>query len=478
MLQREIDRRRSRKKLATFFLDEGPLRRELYPKHLRFFEAGLTHRIRLILAANRVGKTLGMGGYETTLHLTGRYPAWWKGRRFSKPVRAWAAGDTLQTTRDTVQEKLLGPIDMLGTGLIPANKIVGQPKRKSGSVPDAVESVLVRHQSGGLSTLTFKSYDQKRRAFQGTERELIWLDEEPPLDIYTECLTRTMTVDGIVMLTFTPLMGMSEVVMQFLPDGQFPGEDGTSISSSKFAIMASWDDVPHLTEEAKQSLLEEFPAYQRDARSKGIPMLGSGAIYQYTEDDYVVDPFVIPAWWPRAFALDVGWKMTAACWGAWDRENDVMYVYVEYRRGMAEPEVHAKGIKSKGAWIQGAIDPAARGRSQSDGQSLMQQYTELGLDLLMAENGVESGIFAVSNRLSTGRLKIFRSCTGLLGEMRIYRRDENGKIVKENDHSVDTLRYLVATADKVFTEMPSAEAANSAGLVGITDYDPYGEEAR
>ena len=70
-LQEELLRRQSRRKLLTYFPETGPLRRELYPKHCEFFAAGLTHRERLMLAANRVGKTEGVGGYEMTLHLTG-----------------------------------------------------------------------------------------------------------------------------------------------------------------------------------------------------------------------------------------------------------------------------------------------------------------------------------------------------------------------------------------------------------------------
>jgi len=74
----------------------------------------------------------------------------------------------------------------------------------------------------------FKSYDQGREAFQGTEQDGIWLDEEPPEDVYTECLLRTMTNNGLVMLTFTPLRGMSSVVLAFLPGGAVPEkQDGS-----------------------------------------------------------------------------------------------------------------------------------------------------------------------------------------------------------------------------------------------------------
>jgi phage terminase large subunit-like protein len=227
-LLQEKQRRQKTRKIESFYPDTGPLRRELYVKHLEFFRRGAVDRERLLLAANRVGKTEGVGAYETTLHLTGAYPEWWEGRRFNHPVDAWAAGDTGKTTRDIIQFKLLGPVNEIGTGLIPKDKIVGRPLSKAG-IPDAFEIVRVKHVSGGVSTLTLKSYDQRREAFQGTERDAIWLDEEPPLAIYTECLLRTMKTGafdgGIILCTFTPLMGLSEVVLMFLPGGKLPTDE-------------------------------------------------------------------------------------------------------------------------------------------------------------------------------------------------------------------------------------------------------------
>lgn len=248
-LLEEKERRMNYRKLYSYYPDTGALRRELYVKHLEFFKAGPKKRERLMLAANRVGKTEGVGGYEMTLHLTGLYPKWWTGRRFDRPISAWAAGTSGKTTRDIVQTKLFGKFDDIGSGLIPKEKIVGRPTSKQG-VAEAYDTARIQHVSGGTSTLIFKSYDQRRIAFEGTEQDVIWLDEEPPLDIYTECLLRTMTNDGMLMLTFTPLMGMSETVMAFLPGGQIQEVE----TGSKFVIMATWDDAPHLTDEAKKEL--------------------------------------------------------------------------------------------------------------------------------------------------------------------------------------------------------------------------------
>jgi phage terminase large subunit-like protein len=432
----EQKRRTARRKILQYFPETGPLRRELYPKHCEFFQAGPKYRERLMLAANRVGKTEGVGGYELALHLTGWYPEWWAGRKFSRGIRAWVAGDTGKTVRDILQHKLLGPVGNWGTGLIPGDSI--ERIVRGAGVPDTVDVLYLKHKSGSISTLTFKSYDQRRESFQGTEQDVIWLDEEPPLDIYTECLLRTMTNEGMLMLTFTPLLGMSEVVLAFLPDGQL-NEAG---HGSKYVVMATWDDAPHLSKESKKELWNSIPPFQRDARSKGIPQLGAGAIYPVPESDLLVDPFPIPPHWPQGYGMDVGWNCTAGVWGAHDRERDILYLTHEHRRSQAEPSVNAAGIRAAGDWIPGFIDPASRGRSQRDGTQLLTDYRNLGLNLALADNGVESGLYSVWNRMSTGRLKVFRSMQNWLQEFRLYRRDEKGHVVKSNDHLMDAMRYL------------------------------------
>lgn len=201
-------------KLKSYYPDKGPLRRSLYPKHLEFFKAGFFHNERAAIAGNRCGKTT-LGCYEATLHLTGYYPGWWEGRRFDGPVDWWAASDTSETTRDILQFTFLGLFGNFGTGMLPKKSIVGDPTRRRG-IADAVDTVKVRHKSGGFSSLGFKSYDQGRQKFQGTAKHGISLDEEPNSGIYFECLTRLMTTDGLMICTFTPLMGMSDIVMRYL----------------------------------------------------------------------------------------------------------------------------------------------------------------------------------------------------------------------------------------------------------------------
>jgi phage terminase large subunit-like protein len=213
-LEEEKARRIHYNQFDSWFPDTGPLRRELYPKHLAFFAAGIEHRERLFMAGNRVGKTIA-GGYEMVCHLTGIYPHWWVGRRFDKAVVALAAGDTSATTRDILQNKLLGPFDDIGSGMIPKKLISGDPVRRQG-IAEAYEEVRVKHVSGDISRLMLRSYEQGRKIFQGFELDIAWLDEEVPEDVYGEALIRTMTTSGLMMMTFTPLQGLTPLVVDFM----------------------------------------------------------------------------------------------------------------------------------------------------------------------------------------------------------------------------------------------------------------------
>lgn len=447
----EIEFRNSQRRLFSYFPDTGPLRRELYPQHLAFFHMGRQVKTRCFMAANRVGKTEGGGGYETVLHLTGLYPDWWDGYRFERPIDAWAAGDTRETVRDIIQAKLVGTEARPGTGLIPGALLQDRVKRQNGG--GALDYITVKHYSDGvfdgLSRLGFKSYDQRRESFQGTEKDLIWLDEESDEGIRAECLLRLMTTHGLLIETYTPLRGLTPTVLKYLGDengdaDEIPdGRMKIDTVSDRGLVMAGWSDVPHLGEAEKTRMLAESEIFLRDARSKGVPSLGSGAIYPVPEEEITVDDFQIPAHWPRAYGLDVGWKITAAVWGAWDRETDIVYLYSCHYQGQAEPSTHAAGILGRGKGIPGVIDPAAQGRAQKDGETLIENYTDLGLTLTPAVNSRESGLFFVHQRLVTGRLKVFRSMKPWFREYRVYRRDEKGKIVKKDDHAMDATRYLI-----------------------------------
>lgn len=213
----EAEHRRSRNLISTYF--ETPEVRATYAKQCHFFTLGKTFNERALFGGNRSGKTVA-GCFETTLHLTGNYPDWWDGYRFDSAVQAWSAGTTAKKTRDITQTMMLGTpgsAELLGTGFIPGNLILRTTVKHG--IADAVETAYVRHvPTGGVSALQFKSYDQGRPAYEGTAQNLIHLDEEPPVEIYVECLLRLMTTSGRLMLTATPLEGLTALMMEFLPE--------------------------------------------------------------------------------------------------------------------------------------------------------------------------------------------------------------------------------------------------------------------
>jgi len=240
LIARELRRRTEAEALSRLYPDTGPLRRELYAKNLAMFKAGSIHNERVVMGGNRVGKTMGIGGYETTLHLTGLYPTWWEGKRFEVPILAWAAGTKSAKVRDVNQRILLGTLTQQNGyteargGLIPSNRL-GRLSRRTG-VADAVDQVVVRHVRGWENLLTFKSYEEGRTGFEAEAVHWIWLDEEPPLDIYKECKLRLLTTRGSIISTFTPIEGMSETVLNLLEDSDllnlsadWEGEDAETL---------------------------------------------------------------------------------------------------------------------------------------------------------------------------------------------------------------------------------------------------------
>lgn len=456
MLKQALEERKAKSKIDYCFPDKGPRRRELYRKQVSFFKAGVTHKQRLFMAANRVGKSFGMG-CELTWHLTGRYPNWWEGKRFTDASEWWCCGVDSKAVKEVLQDLLIGKVGQFGEGLIPYDCLDRETMKEAQRMETPINSFRVKHITGAWSTVEFKSYAMGREAFQGTARS-IWLDEECPEDIYAECFTRTLTGGNILVMTFTPLKGPTPLITKFLGDVSVADIQDGPIDKHRHVTTCTWDDIPHMTQDDKEAALASYSPHQRDARSKGIPALGSGVIYPVPLSEYVVPPREIPKHWKRCYGMDVGNK-TAAVWLATDPETKVTFAYADYYKERAEPVIHAAGIKAKGEWIPGAIDPASRGRSQIDGKALMDMYKDNGLDVVPANNAVETGLYEVWEALSTGKLKVFNSCTELLREIQIYMRDEKGNVVKKNDHVMDAFRYAYMTRDIAKTELETRPTA-------------------
>lgn len=227
----------------------------------------------------------------------------------------------------------------------------------------------------------------------------------------------------------------------------------TEAWGGKALITAGMKHAPHISAADIEVQRRDTPQHLRAAVVDGDPTMGSGNVYQVlredVEFDYIKDSkgkyIEVPAHWKRIGGLDVGFNTTAYLSLAFDTDTDTVYVVDEFGANMQPPAVIIDGIKRrKGSKHPIMIDPASGGRSQVDGKRLITEYRSgTGLDIRPAENAVEAGIFAVWQRLSTGRLKIFKHCVKTFKEYELYQRDVNGKVVKKNDHFMDALRYAI-----------------------------------
>lgn len=436
----ELARRKSQNRLAAY---------RPYPKQAEFHALGATKRERLLMAGNQLGKTLA-GGSEVAMHLTGRYPEDWAGRRYDRPVVWWVASETMEVSRDGAQRVLLGREASRGTGAIPGDLIKAMPRYPN--VTGAVAQATVQHVSGGTSLVIFKSYDQGRRKFQGDTIDGIWFDEEPPQEIYTEGMTRTNAVFGPVMTTFTPLLGMSSVVLRFLE----PAADDAG-AKDRVVVSMTIDDVAHYSASDRAAIIASYPEHEREARTKGIPIMGSGRVFPIAEERIRFDPASEPmqAHWPRIAGVDFGWDHpTAAAWLAWDRDADVVYVYADYAQSEQTPVIHAAAIKAKGAEIPVAWPHDGLQHDKGSGEQLAAQYRTQGVAMLPGRatfpdgsNGVEAGVMQMLDRMQTGRFRVSAACHHWWREFRLYHR-KDGLIVKLNDDVISASRYALMCLDK------------------------------
>lgn len=416
-----------------------------YLKQLEFHRLGATKRERLLRAGNQQGKTYS-GGAEAAFHATGRYPNDWEGKRFDHPVVLWAGSDTGETTRDNPQRILCGELGSWGTGMIPG-RLLGSKTAPRGKyargTPDLLDYVHVKHVSGGYSLVRFKPYSLGRQKFQGPSVHVVWFDEEPPEDVYYEGLARLTATKGICYTTFTPLLGMSKVVMRFLKER----------SPDRADINMTIEDAEHLSVEDRQRIIDGYPEHQRDARIKGIPILGSGQVYpidleaiKFDAQEFNEQPF-----WVELGAIDFGWTHpTAAVRGVWDRDNDIVYITHAYRKSERDPIYHAAALRIWGekltwAWPHDGENSTAAGA----GKSLADQYRAQGLNFLPErssyEDGsisVEAGVMDLLSRMVTGRLKVASHLGEWFEEAGLYHR-KDGRIVKVLDDLMDATRILI-----------------------------------
>jgi len=412
-----------------------------YAKQKLFHAMGCTFNEVLFIAGNQLGKTLA-GAFEMAYHLTGMYPIWWTGRRFSGAIRAICGSESNELTTKGIQRNLVGkPEDEMdwGKGAIPYDCIVSTTKKAG--VPYALDSIIVKHVSGGNSVLKFASYDQGPSKWQADTVDLVWLDEEPPHDVYSEAVTRTIARNGYVYMTFTPLKGVSSVVKQFYPKPDNPYRN--------YVNMGIYD-VEHYSAERAQQVLAQYPAHERDARGFGTPMFGDGMVFSMNVDSVIVRPFVMPSHFRKLAAIDFGWNHpTAVVEIHWDEFNDVIYATNCYRAKEKTPPMVYAATKHWLGDTKVAYPHDGLQHDKGSGEQLAVLYKKAGFNMTDVRatddsggHGLEATILEMVDRFDTGRLKIFTTCIELIDEIRQYHRVK-GQIVKDDDDAISALRYAI-----------------------------------
>ena len=415
----------------------------LYDWQKEFIASTSTHTASCLCAANQIGKTYTGTGVDA-IHLLGEYPDEWEGHKFEHPPRCWLLGYSGEKTRDLLQSVLFGRMEgqKLSGGLIPASRIVDY-KSMQGTT-GAFREVRVKHASGGVSVCQFWSYSQGQHALMGDVVDWYHIDEEPKdQDIYPQVLTRTINGDngrgGRGILTFTPENGRTELVVNFMDDP----------APNQFFMRKGWDDAPHMDEEVKKNLLASYPKHQRDMRTKGIPMLGHGRIYDFSEDFLVCDSFEIPAHFFVINGMDFGWDHPQAhIQLAIDRDNGMYYVTRAHSARQTLPSTAWDTVKR---WADGVPTAWPHDGLQTEKGSGIQQkthYEEAGFEMLHeratwtdGSNSVEAGLFEIRELMQKGQFKVFAGLRNVLDELLQYHRNDKGKIAKVGDDLVDAIRY-------------------------------------
>lgn len=425
-----------------------------YPKQIEFHNArgqnGKPATQKLMLGGNQVGKTV-CGAAEVAIHLTGLYPEWWQGVRFPFPPKVLVAGVTNELVRDKPQEALFGdPKDerKLGTGLIPID-CIGARVKKPG-VPGAYDSVMVKHVSGKQASVNFRCYEQGAKKFMSVDYDIVWCDEEPPADIWSQCNRATFSKTlYLLMITATPEEGVTQIVGQFLNEP----------TANQAVLKMAWGDAAHMTPEMQAEKLKTIPKHERDMRTLGDPFMGAGLVFPFLEEDFVVEPFEIPRYWPQICGMDFGFDHPfAAAKLAVDRDTDTVYVTANYRVTKDIPAMHCHALREWGAWLPWAW-PQDGLDKRKDGREMKKLYTDEGMRLLphwatnfapgveegKGGNSLEASIMDMYERFEDGSLKVFSTCLPFLEERRMYRRRtmENGKVVIVDiaDDTICAVRY-------------------------------------
>lgn len=449
------------------------------------------------MASNQVGKTDYTGCPAVAIHATGMYPTWWTGPRLSATLKKhptiWVGGKNNDRVRDIVQAALCGnPADpsALGTGWLPKDRIVAT-LRKPG-VPNAMESVTVKHVDGFNVTIVFKAYEAGAGDWMGTPVAFILLDEEPPRVIYTQCLARTTATGGLVMMTFTPESGMTELVAQFMNDRK-PGQM-LVIAGLKDARHP--DGRTHLDEKRITQLLAAYPPHEREMRRTGVPIFGSGQVFPVPDDWIVCDPFPLPAHLFHIGGLDFGSggnnHPTAAARMAFDRDSGTAWWYWAYKSWATEVAVHCAAINGMNPWVPFAWPHDGNRADGYGGPTIANLYkrshSKPGGIVLLNEhfqnpdggNSVEEGVADMLAHMQVQKFKVFSTLANVFAEKAQYhRREKDGKIEDSNDDLWSAGRLAFMSRKKAIREPDPMRETRGPGFItpGVNDYNPLQERS-
>jgi len=442
-----------------------------YPYQMKFHNDDA--KFRCLRAGNRIGKTHS-GGAEVAYHLTGLYPKWWKGRRFSDPVRVVAAGKNNEKTRDLIQSALFGDptsLNAWGTGWVPKH-LIGETMRKPG-VPEAKYHVHIKHVSGGFSKVTLLAYDMPKETWMGHKADINWLDEEPPEQIMSQAIRSVIDTGGIILMTFTPENGTTGVVkLMDTADSAWSlhkagwkdvcGSDfflDMGKYSVDFKIKHRMSGAPgHLTEVKITDALKAMMPHEIKMRSEGEPVLGSGLVFPYAEDTIAIEPFDLPHHWPRLAGIDFGYTHpTAVVWIALDPETNTIYLYDVLRIEKREIVEIAPYINQRDGGTTPIAWPHDGNKQFGMGDSIQNQYRMYGCNLLPekftnppkegqqeGQGGIQimPGIVDMATRMIEGRFRVFSQLGEWFEEFRNYHHKDH-KIVDRDDDIMAATRYAV-----------------------------------
>lgn len=399
-------------------------------------------RNRWVFGGNRSGKT-ECGAVESIYMARGIHPY----RQNRKDVFGWVVSLSREVQRDVAQSKIFKylPKEWISEVIMTSGK-KGDPS--SG----VVDQIKIKNVFGGISTIGFKSCDQGREKFQGSSLDFVWFDEEPPEDVYRECLMRVVDKRGDIFGTMTPLKGLT-----FIYDEIYLNSGNSSEVWSEFV---EWADNPYLSRDEIDSLSSSMSEDELRTRRFGEFKSDLGLVYpEFDENKHVVEPFEFPSEWQCEISIDPGLNNPlSAHWYCVDYDGNV-YVVAEHFEAGRDVGYHSEAIRKKCRdlnWkrddnerIRALIDSAANQKTLASSKSVTELFVERGILVNPKVNkDLFSGISRVKDYLKSDRLFIFKNCPNLIRELKRYRWGDGDVPKKVDDHALDELRYFIMSRPK------------------------------